>query len=60
MDWSKRVRLLLVEHNSAETVRPPRRVVERHPERRRGVQRPLSVVTVRRVAVSELPLRLVS
>jgi len=60
MSWSTKIRLLLVQQNSAETLRPPRRIVARHPERRRGVQRPMSVVTIRRVAVNDHALRLVS
>ncbi|HJU73599.1 MAG TPA: hypothetical protein VJ717_07620 [Gemmatimonadaceae bacterium] len=60
MNWSTRVRLLLVRQHPAETLRPPRRVVARHPERVRGIQRPLSVVTLRRIAVNDQPLRLVS
>lgn len=60
MNWSTRIRLLLVQQTPAEAQRPPRRVVARHPERRRGIQRPLSVSTIRRVGVSDQPLRLVS
>lgn len=60
MNWSTRLRLLLVQQTPAEAQRPPRRVVARHPERRRGIQRPLSVATIRRVGVSDQPLRLVS
>ncbi len=60
MDWSTRIRLLLVQQHPVETARPPRRVVARHPERKRGVQRPMSVVVIRRVPVPDQPLRLVS
>jgi hypothetical protein len=60
MSWSTKIRLLLVQQHPAETLRPPRRIVARHPERVRGVQRPLSVATIRRVTVNDQPLRLVS
>lgn len=60
MDWSTRIRLLLVQQHPVEATRPPRRVVARHPERKRGVQRPMSVATIRRVPVADQPLRLVS
>lgn len=60
MSWSAKIRLLLVQQHPTETLRPPRRIVARHPERRRGIQRPLSVATIRRVAVSDAQLRLVS
>lgn len=60
MSWATKIRLLLVQQHPAETQLPPRRIVARHPERRRGVQRPLAVATIRRVAVNDQPLRLVS
>jgi hypothetical protein len=60
MTWSAKIRLLLVQQNSAETLRPMRRIVARHPERRRGVQRPLAVATIRRLSANDQQLRLVS